>query len=153
MPISAYIRSLRERIGQDLLLLPAVSAVIVDDDGRILLARSHGDDQWALIGGGIEPGEEPSASIAREVREELGVEATVGQIVGVYGGDAMFITYANGDRCAYVTTAYACRLAPGPLVLEESELRDVGWFEPSEISKLDTQPYVERILVDAGVPI
>lgn len=114
MPISPYIRSLRERIGQDILLLPAVSAVIRDDDGRILLARSQGDEQWALVGGGIEP---------------------------------------NGDRCAYVTAAYECRLNSSLLTLEADELRDAAWFTPAEILKLETQPYVARILADAGVPI
>lgn len=151
MPISPYLRSLRERVGHDLLLLPAVSAVIRDDDGRILLARSQGDEQWALIGGSLEPGEEPAAGIIREIREELGVDATIERIVGAYGGDGMIITYPNGDRCAYVTTAYECRLAPGTLVLEEDELRDVAWFAPADIPGLDTQPYVARILGDAAV--
>lgn len=153
MPTSPYLRSLRDRVGHDLLLLPAVSAVIRDDDGRILLARAQGDEQWALVGGGLEPGEEPIAAIAREIWEELGVAAMVGQIVGAYGGEEMFVTYPNGDRCAYVTTAYECRLAPGAMTLEEDELRDAVWFAPSDIPRLDTQPYVARILVDAGVPI
>jgi len=151
MPISPYIRSLRDHIGHDLLLLPAVSAVIRDDDNRVLLARSHGDDQWALIGGGMEPGEEPREAIAREVEEELGVKAVVGRIVGAYGGEDMFITYPNGDRCAYVTTAYECRLASSALTLETEELTDAVWFRASEIGDIDTQPYVARILVDAGV--
>lgn len=151
MPISPYLRSLRERVGHDLLLLPAVSAVIRDGDGRILLARSQGDDQWALIGGGMEPGEEPFDAIVREIREELGVEAAVERIIGAYGGEGMFITYPNGDRCAYVTTAYECYLAHGELSLEEDELRDAAWFAPADIPGLDTQPYVARILSDAGV--
>lgn len=151
MPISQYLRSLRERVGHDLLLLPAVSAVIRDDEGRILLARSQGDEQWALIGGGVEPGEEPTGALAREIREELGVEATVGQIIGAYGGEGMIITYPNGDRCAYVTTAYECRLVSSELTLEEEELRDAAWFVPADIPALDTQPYVARILAEAGV--
>lgn len=151
--MSRYLRSLRERIGHDLPLLPAVTAVIRDDDGRFLLAQSQGDEQWALIGGGVEPGEEPIDAIVREISEELGVEATVGQIIGAYGGDGMFITYPNGDRCAYVTTAYECHLAPGELILEKDELRDAAWFAPAEIPELDTQLYVVRILADAGVPI
>lgn len=153
MPISPYLRSLRERVGHDLLLLPAVSAVIRDGDGRILLARSQGDDQWALIGGGIEPGEEPLDAIIREIREELGVAATVEHIIGAYGGETMFITYPNGDRCAYVTTAYECYLAPGKLSLEVDELHDATWFAPADIPGLDTQPYVVRILSDAGLLI
>lgn len=153
MPISPYIQSLRVHIGNELLLLPAVSAVIRDDDGRILLARSQGDEQWALIGGGLEPGEEPVAALAREVQEELGVEAVVGQIIGAYGGEGMFITYPNGDRCAYVTTAYECRLTSSVMILEAEELRDAAWFMPSAIPALMTQPYVTRILADAGVPL
>lgn len=136
MPISPYLKSLRERVGTDLLLLPAVSAVIRNDAEEVLLALSQGDDEWALIGGGLEPGEEPAAAILREIREELGVDANVSQIIGAYGGEDLFITYPNGDRCAYVTTAYACQLAPGEFTIEEDEL-----------------PYVARILTDAGITI
>ncbi|WP_217183886.1 NUDIX domain-containing protein [Streptomyces sp. AC495_CC817] len=150
MPASPYIRSLRERIGHDLLLLPAVTAVIVDEQGRVLLARPHGDDRWALVGGGVEPGEEPAAAVAREIREELGVEASIGRIIGVYGGEGLVITYPNGDRCAYVTTAYECRLLAREMSLEEDELRDVAWFAPADLAALDMQPAVRRILLDAG---
>ncbi|MGO2518637.1 MAG: NUDIX domain-containing protein [Microbacterium sp.] len=149
MPISPYIRSLRERISHDLLLLPAVTAVIRDDIGRILLARPRGEDQWALIGGGMEPGEEPIAALAREIREELGVEVVVGHLIGVYGGEEMIVTYPNGDRCAYVTSAYECRLLSNELTLEEAELRDAAWFVPAQIREINTQPYVARILADA----
>lgn len=150
MPISPYLRSLRERVGHDLLLLPSVSAVIRDHDGRILLARSQGDDYWSLVGGGMEPGEQPIDAVAREIREELGVEATVGRIIGSYGGEELFLTYPNGDRCAYVTTAYECHLAPGAFTLEDDELSEVAWFAPAEVAALDTQPYVARILTEAG---
>lgn len=151
MPVSPYLKSLRDRVGSDLLLLPAVSAVIRNGVGEVLLALSHGNDQWGLIGGGLEPGEEPISAIAREIREELGVEAEVEQIIGAYGGEDMFITYPNGDRCAYVTTAYACRLVSDAFTLEEDELREVAWFTPADISRLATQSYVPRILADAGI--
>lgn len=153
MPISPYLKSLRSRIGNDLLLLPAVSAVIQNGAGEVLLSMSHGDEEWALIGGGLEPGEEPASAILREIREELGVEARILQIVGVYGGEDMFITYPNGDRCAYVTTAYACRLVSETFAIEEDELREVAWFTPADISRLETQAYVARILTDAGITI
>lgn len=153
MPISPYLKSLRDRVGNDLLLLPAVSAVIRNNVGEVLLALSQGDDEWSLIGGGLEPGEEPASAILREIREELGIEAEVSQIVGVYGGEDMFITYPNGDRCAYVTTAYACQLVSEKLTIDEDELREVAWFTPEHISRLETQPYVARILADAGIGI
>jgi ADP-ribose pyrophosphatase YjhB (NUDIX family) len=148
MPASPYVRSLRERVGHELLLLPAVSAVIRDAGGRVLLARPQGSERWALVGGGLEPGEEPADALAREIGEELGVEGIVGNIIGVYGGEDMFITYPNGDRCAYVTTAYEVRLASGVLTLEDAELREVAWFTRGEVAELDLQPHASLILSD-----
>lgn len=67
--MSDYVASIRSRIGTDLLLLPGVTAVIRDDD-RFLLARHRHSGLWSLIGGGVEPGEEPVAALLREVLEE-----------------------------------------------------------------------------------
>ena len=59
-----------------------VCAVITDAQGRLLLAhhpyRSH---PWGLPGGFARRGEQPTATLAREVREELGVAAQVGPVV------------------------------------------------------------------------
>ena len=52
MPRSDYVESIRRRIGNDLLLLPAVTAVIRDGD-RFLLARDAQSSLWSLIGGGM----------------------------------------------------------------------------------------------------
>ncbi len=51
-------------------------------DGRVLLVhrragRRHFPDCWDLPGGHVEPGEGPTDALVRELREELGVEATV----------------------------------------------------------------------------
>lgn len=56
----------------------------------------------------------------------------------------MFVTYPNGDRCAFVTTAYARRLVSEAFTIEEDELSEVAWFAPEDLSRLETQPYVAR---------
>ena len=43
MPISDYLRSLREAVGHRLLLLPDVAALIRDDQGRLLLMQRADD--------------------------------------------------------------------------------------------------------------
>ncbi|MER6185542.1 (deoxy)nucleoside triphosphate pyrophosphohydrolase [Streptomyces sp. NPDC001652] len=53
------------------------------DAGRLLAARRSAPPElagrWELPGGKVEPGETPQAALARELREELGVEAEVGE--------------------------------------------------------------------------
>ena len=59
-----------------------VAGVLIDPRGRILLARRpHGTEEaglWEFPGGKVEPGESPETALARELREELGIDVDVG---------------------------------------------------------------------------
>lgn len=73
--IAAHIAGLRAVVGRELLLLPAVSVLPMDEAGRVLLVRHSGDDDgWGILGGAIDIGESPAAAAVREAREEISVD-------------------------------------------------------------------------------
>lgn len=147
MPMSDYVQSLRDRIGHELLVLPGVSAVIRDGD-RFLLGRHAHSGLWSIIGGGIEPGEEPVDALIREVQEETGARVEVGRVLGAYGGEPLMVEYPNGDRVAYTTIAYECRLLSEPAP-DLDELLELGWFAPDAIARLPRRDWIDRLIEDA----
>ncbi len=66
----------------------SVVAGVVTHAGKILIGQRKRNDwhglKWEFPGGKIEPGEEPSAALARELREELGIEAIIGEVLQRY---------------------------------------------------------------------
>ena len=52
-----FIRTLRATAGQQLLWLPGITAIVFDDEGRVLLGRRADTRKWSVIGGIPEPGE------------------------------------------------------------------------------------------------
>ncbi|WES70248.1 pyrimidine (deoxy)nucleoside triphosphate diphosphatase [Superficieibacter sp. HKU1] len=68
-----------------------VVAAIIERDGKILLAqRAENADQaglWEFAGGKVEPGETQPQALIRELREELGIDATVGRYVASHQRD------------------------------------------------------------------
>ncbi len=78
-----------------------VRAVILHNDCLALIQRRrNGPYYYVFPGGGIEPGETPTLALAREVREELGVEIEIVRKVSVtrhrYGEQHYFLCLITG---------------------------------------------------------
>lgn len=87
MGIAAHIARLRAVIGHELLLLPSVSVLPIDEAGRVLLVRHAGhDDGWGVLGGGADVGESPAAAAVREAREEISADVQLVRLADVLGG-------------------------------------------------------------------
>jgi 8-oxo-dGTP diphosphatase len=131
MPISEYIRRLREKVGHELLMVPAVSAVICNERGEVLLQRARDDGKWYVVGGAVDPGEDPADAVVREVSEETGLVVRPVRVVGVYSDPVA--TYANGDRVFYVNTCFACEITGGALAVGDDESLELRYFRADEL--------------------
>lgn len=118
-----------------------VAGLMVHADGRVLITQRRADQalplQWEFPGGKVEPGEAPTAALARELDEEIGVTVEVGRI-----WDVLFHAYPAFDL---VMLVYACRIVDGePRAVE---VADVQWVPRAELPAWDILP-ADRPLVD-----
>ncbi|MFK0295755.1 NUDIX hydrolase [Streptomyces sp. NPDC090442] len=141
-----FIRDLRADIGTKLLWLPGVSAVVFDDEGRVLLARRADTGDWSVIGGIPEPGEQPAETAVREVHEETAVHVVPEGVVLV---EAMSpVRYPNGDACQFMDVTMRCRAVGGEARVNDDESLEVGWFPLDALPELDdyARSRIERAL-------
>ena len=86
-----------------------VGAVVLDGS-RVLLVRRANEPlkgEWSLPGGAVELGETLQAAIAREVREEAGIDVEVGPMVEVF--DRIRLDDQGRTRFHYVLVDFVCR--------------------------------------------
>ncbi|WP_037604443.1 NUDIX hydrolase [Streptacidiphilus rugosus] len=131
MPIPDFVRDLRSHIGTRPLWMSGINAVILDDDGRVLLTRRADSGRWALLGGIVEPGEEPADTVVREAWEEAGVHVVPERLVSVSVDPP--IVHANGDHAQYLALTFRCRLTGGEARVNDDESLEVGWFPPEHL--------------------
>mgnify|MGYP001545294241 CR=1 FL=1 len=118
-----------------------VAGLIVHADGRVLITQRTAAQalplQWEFPGGKVEAGEAPVAALARELREEIGVEVRVGRI-----WEVLFHAYPDFDL---VMLVYACAIAAGEPA--DLEVAAHTWVPPAELPRWDILP-ADRVLVE-----
>jgi ADP-ribose pyrophosphatase YjhB (NUDIX family) len=112
---------------------PTASAVCVDEQGRVLLARrgiEPARGKWDLPGGFLEEEEHPLECLHRELREEADVEIEPLELLGVwidkYGGEGSAATTLN-----IYWTARIVEGTPEPA----DDVAEFRWFARGEISE------------------
>ncbi len=152
MPTPDFILRLREKIGHDLLWLPGVTAVVLDDRNRVLLGRRADNGRWTLITGILEPGEQPAVGVVREVLEETGIVAEVELLAEVYAGAPM--QFVNGDQAQFLTLNFRCRRLSGHAQVNDDESAEVGWFGLDELPELTDyhRARLQAALRATGIP-
>ena len=134
MPTPQFVLDLRAKVGQEPLPLPSVTAVVLDDNGRVLVVRRADSGRWALVTGCLEPGEQPAAGALREVEEETGVLASAERLVSVTA--LPLSACANGDLVHWLDVTFRCQATGGEARVNDDESVDVGWFSLADLPDL-----------------
>jgi 8-oxo-dGTP diphosphatase len=109
-----------------------VAALILGNDGKLLICQRTKHQslplKWEFPGGKIEPGEQPREALRRELEEELGIQAQIGEEVA-----RVRHTYQNGN--VVDLRFYLVREYDGKLV--NRIFRDIRWVELKELPGYD----------------
>ncbi|HWW88660.1 MAG TPA: (deoxy)nucleoside triphosphate pyrophosphohydrolase [Vicinamibacterales bacterium] len=120
-----------------------VTAAVVEQEGRFLVTERppgvHLAGYWEFPGGKCEDGEALAVCLARELKEELGVEASIEQ-------ELMSVTHGYEDRRVELHF-FTCQLIGTPVPLLGQALR---WVARSELRQLEFPPadsaLIERLI-------
>jgi ADP-ribose pyrophosphatase YjhB (NUDIX family) len=121
-------------------IVPAASAVVVDQDGRILLHRRSDNELWSIPGGGMEVGETIAETVVREVEEETGLKVEPERLVGIYTNPRHVVAYDDGEVRQQFSICFACRIVGGQLLDQANESLEVGFFSSEQIEAMPMHP-------------
>jgi 8-oxo-dGTP diphosphatase len=125
-----------------------VTAAVLERDGQVLCCRRKpglvAGGLWEFPGGKLEEGEAPEEGLRRELEEELGVEARVGEF--------LCSVPFSGSLASFELVVYRAELLGDDLRLTDHD--EIRWMAPEEMdessfSKPD-RPVVRRLARDAS---
>jgi NAD+ diphosphatase len=119
---------------------PAVIVLILDDEGRLLLAhnKKFSSGIYSLIAGFNEAGENLEDTVAREIREEVGLEVRD-------------ICYAASQPWPFPNSlmiGFKARYAGGTIRPDGEEIIDARWFSRDELPAIPSRGSLSRHLID-----
>ncbi|MFK3676302.1 NUDIX domain-containing protein [Microbacterium sp. NPDC090218] len=119
------------------------AAVIVDDEGRVLVVRKQGTTRFMQPGGKPELGETAAQTLIRELHEELGLVLDEADLrpLGTFISAA-----ANEPGHRVVAAAFAASVDPESVSVQ-AELAELRWITPADVATLPLAPLsVEHLL-------
>ena len=122
-----------------------VGAVIVQD-GKVLLVKRRYEPlagRWSLPGGTLELGETLAEGVAREMREETGLEVEVGPVIEVF--DRIMTDDARRIRYHFVLVDYLCWPVSGELQAS-SDVDDAVFVDPGALEPFDLTPKAKSVI-------
>ncbi|UXY12477.1 nucleoside triphosphatase NudI [Kosakonia sp. ML.JS2a] len=131
---------------------------LIQNNGAYLLCKMANDrgvfpGQWALSGGGVEPGERIEEALRREIREELGDKLQLSQITPwTFRDDVRVKTYADGstEQIYMIYLIFDCVSANRDIDINE-EFQAYAWVVPADLHQYDLNEATRMTLKMKGL--
>lgn len=120
-------------------IVPSVTAIVTDEQGRLLLVHKTDNNLWALPGGGVDFGESVAQAAVREVKEETGIDVEVTGLVGLYTDPRHVMAYDDGEVRQQFSICFITRLLGGELATS-NETSEVEFVDVEQIEELPIHP-------------
>ncbi|MGN6673259.1 MAG: NUDIX hydrolase [Thermomicrobiales bacterium] len=129
----SYIERLRQYVGHQRLISPAVRKIIRDAEGQILWQQRGDTGKWGLPAGGVELDESVREALRREIFEETGLTVVRAVPFGIYSDPRYSHAYLNGDEVQPFTLAFHVEEWTGTLVADGQESLQLAFFAPDQL--------------------
>ena len=131
---------------------------LIQNEGCFLLCKMADDrgvfpGQWALSGGGVEPGERIEEALRREVREELGEQLVLSEITPwTFSDDIRTKTYADGsqEEIYMIYLIFDCVAANREVKINE-EFQAFAWVKAEDLGSYDLNIATRKTLTLKGL--
>ena len=127
--------------------LVGVGAVVVDR-GRVLLVRRGREPlkgEWSIPGGMLELGEELTAGVVRELKEETGLDVAPLECILVFD---RIMREGNRVKYHYVIIDYLCRRKRGR-PRPASDVVDARWVRPDDLPQYHLTDMATAVILEA----
>jgi len=140
-----YVEEIRALIGNRPLILVGSSALILNENGRLLLMKRTDNGCWGIPGGSMEPGESLEETIKRETLEETGLEIGAMSLYRIFSGLELYYQYPNGDQVYVVTAVFLTRDVRGTIKINQEEHSEWQFCDLPHLPQ-DISPPIKPIL-------
>ena len=121
-------------------VITVAAAIILDEQQQLLLVRKKNTQFFMQVGGKLEPDELPEQTMLREIKEEIGVDATIEQFVGRFETRA-----ANEADHLLVSYVYHVSIDQVPRI--DAEIAEMKW-----VSLEANQAFLAPLTIEIVMP-
>jgi NAD+ diphosphatase len=120
--------------------LHPATIVLVRDGDRVLLTRKAewAAGRYALIAGFVDNGESLESCVAREIKEETGIDVK----------DIRYVGSQNWPFPSQMMIGFVATYAGGEVVIDRDELEDARWFPCDALPALPSRHSISRFIID-----